>query len=448
MRIDRLDLLAYGHYKGATLDVSEPDAGLTIVCGPNEAGKSTARRALLAALWGIPRATPDAYVHGRAGLRIGALVRTAEGEVLHFVRQGLAASPFVDAHGTAMDADAVSRLVDGVGPDLYSRLFCVDHEELRLGSGGLLDAGGEIGRLLFGASLGSGSVTAALRRLDERADVLYKERGSTQRVAVSLKRYDEANRHARERRVRSRDWDRRQQEMSRAEARVGDLQTVLEEYRAQLSRLERVRNALPLVAQRSDLIRQSSGLRAEGPVAPRDWAERAAAARERHAASSREHAERVAQRTSLQQRIEEKKVDDGVLDRGPGIDDLVQGIDRYKKDAADLPKRQSELSEACKRLDRIAARLGLEHDDGRVVWEADLVAVQELAQRRAALEAGVEAASRELEAVDSAIATERRRLGSLPDPPEVSELERALSLARPELARAERLLAEREAITG
>ena len=72
MRIERLDLLAYGHHRDTCLDLSRPDAGLTVVCGPNEAGKSTAMRALLSALFGIQSPTQDAYVYGRSGLRVGA----------------------------------------------------------------------------------------------------------------------------------------------------------------------------------------------------------------------------------------------------------------------------------------------------------------------------------------------------------------------------------------
>ena len=54
MRIERLDLLSYGHLRDLSLDLALPRRGLTIIFGPNEAGKSTTMRALNATLFGVP----------------------------------------------------------------------------------------------------------------------------------------------------------------------------------------------------------------------------------------------------------------------------------------------------------------------------------------------------------------------------------------------------------
>ena len=60
MRIARLHLKAYGPFDGAVLDFDRPAAGLQIVHGPNERGKTTAMRAIVAtsAVGGLSPSTP------------------------------------------------------------------------------------------------------------------------------------------------------------------------------------------------------------------------------------------------------------------------------------------------------------------------------------------------------------------------------------------------------
>ena len=61
MRIQRLDLEAFGPFAGATIDLSAPGPAFHVIGGRNEAGKSTTRRALVDLLFGIPEKTLDAH---------------------------------------------------------------------------------------------------------------------------------------------------------------------------------------------------------------------------------------------------------------------------------------------------------------------------------------------------------------------------------------------------
>lgn len=54
MKIKSLSLVAFGPFSGQVLDFSSSLPGLHIVYGPNEAGKSSAMRALQALLFGFP----------------------------------------------------------------------------------------------------------------------------------------------------------------------------------------------------------------------------------------------------------------------------------------------------------------------------------------------------------------------------------------------------------
>src|SRR5262249_52545867 len=80
-----LHLLAYGPFTNVELDLKP--AGVHVVYGKNEAGKSTALRAITGLLYGIARNTPDAHVHKMPDLRVGGRFRAPDGGSLYLVRR-------------------------------------------------------------------------------------------------------------------------------------------------------------------------------------------------------------------------------------------------------------------------------------------------------------------------------------------------------------------------
>ncbi|MGA7979754.1 MAG: AAA family ATPase, partial [Chromatiaceae bacterium] len=61
MKLLDLHLLAYGPFTDRHLDLSAGREGLHVVFGPNEAGKSSALRALRSLLYGVPERTQDDF---------------------------------------------------------------------------------------------------------------------------------------------------------------------------------------------------------------------------------------------------------------------------------------------------------------------------------------------------------------------------------------------------
>ena len=54
MRIDRLNLIAYGPFSDKSLNLSDGASGLHLIYGDNEAGKSTSLRDLIAWFQPVP----------------------------------------------------------------------------------------------------------------------------------------------------------------------------------------------------------------------------------------------------------------------------------------------------------------------------------------------------------------------------------------------------------
>jgi len=76
MRLNRLDLTRYGRFKDAQITMPPPRADasdVTVIYGPNEAGKSTAFNAYLELLFGMKiRDHPYEFQFKRSDLLVGA----------------------------------------------------------------------------------------------------------------------------------------------------------------------------------------------------------------------------------------------------------------------------------------------------------------------------------------------------------------------------------------
>ena len=184
MRIDRLDLIAYGSFTDKSLNLSDGDSGLHLIYGDNEAGKSTSLRALIAWLFGIPARTNDNYLHSNPQLRIGGKLRLSDGNELEFVRRK-------GAKGTLLKLgtdDAVDNsillpfLPGGINETLFTKLYGIDHGRLVAGGQELLNQSGDLGQALFSAAVGTASLREILSDLQDGAEGLFKPRASTKLV--------------------------------------------------------------------------------------------------------------------------------------------------------------------------------------------------------------------------------------------------------------------------
>src|SRR5437667_7274714 len=144
MRLVELALTAFGPFSGETLRFGD-GPGIDLVYGPNEAGKSTALRAISALFYGVPERTPDAHRHPAPRLRIGARLRSSRGEELEVVRRKGRKGTLTDAAGQPVDDARLERMLAGVSPAMFESLFGIDHHGLRRGAEALLAGGGEVG---------------------------------------------------------------------------------------------------------------------------------------------------------------------------------------------------------------------------------------------------------------------------------------------------------------
>ncbi len=285
MRIGKLELLAFGPFRGLELDLSAP--GVHVVFGRNEAGKSTTLRAITGLLYGID-GTRDAHVHQPADLRIGGTLIGEAGESMRVVRRRGKTNTLLDDRGQAVDDAVLLRLLRGLTKETFRSAFGLDHETLRHGAQALLDGKGDLGESLFDASVGGGGeVQRLLAALEKEADALWSPRGKVLPLNDALRTFTEAQRAIREKE-------------SRPEAHV-----------AQERELEQTKGVrASKVHEKNDLVRKRSAIDAARKRVPLERRRAALAAERASLATAAEHSvsiEALARRIAEHERALEQK---------------------------------------------------------------------------------------------------------------------------------------------
>ena len=105
MRIRELNLIRYGKFTDRQIRLPEAACDIHLVVGPNEAGKSTLRKAIADWLYGIPARTPLDFLHPKPDLRLGGVLQRGS-EQLAFDRIKANSKTLRDPQDDRVIADA------------------------------------------------------------------------------------------------------------------------------------------------------------------------------------------------------------------------------------------------------------------------------------------------------------------------------------------------------
>ena len=260
MRILRLDLLAFGPFTGRSLDFDN-GAGLYIVHGANEAGKSSSLRALRNLLYGIPQQTSDDFVHSYHNLRIGGVFEAADGTRLQCIRRKARTNTLRGPDDVEVcDESQLLQLLGGVDEKTYSQRFGIDYQELRRGGNAIVQGGGDLGEILFAAGAGVADVKQIQQRFETEADALFKPRGSNQKIGQSMSELEKVRKELRDSQLPTTQWIEHDRELRKAEKRQREIDEELTRKRVERNRLDRIGQSLPLIAKRTPLREALAGV--------------------------------------------------------------------------------------------------------------------------------------------------------------------------------------------
>lgn len=280
MRIDRLDLLAYGPFTDTLLDLSEGTSGLHLIYGDNEAGKSTSLRALTGWLFGIPARTNDNFLHANPQLRIGGKLRLSDGKELEFVRRKGTKGTLLDptTGDTLDDSILVPFLPGGMDEKLFTRLYGIDHGRLVAGGQELLSQSGDLGQALFSAAIGTASLREILSDLRDGAEALFKPRASTRVVNRAVAKFKEAKKRIKEASLPVAEWKRLKKRLADTAAAIEEVEADIKIKSREKSRLDRFNRVKGALAERRAVMARIDAL-GEVLLLPEDFGEQFKAAR-------------------------------------------------------------------------------------------------------------------------------------------------------------------------
>ena len=173
MRIARLDLIRFGKFTNHTLTFPAAATDLHLVFGPNEAGKSTLRQALLDWLYGIHARTPYNFKHAYATMEIGGKIEDADAKSVEFRRFKRTTNYLVTANGTTITDTDLAPWLDHTNRESFERMFAIDHAKLVAGEQSIVESGGDSGRMLFQATVGVTDLEKIRKAMDDEAKDLW-----------------------------------------------------------------------------------------------------------------------------------------------------------------------------------------------------------------------------------------------------------------------------------
>jgi uncharacterized protein YhaN len=247
MRIESLLLDAYGPFTDRRIDFGTGMAGLHIVFGLNEAGKSSALRALVDMLFGIPLRTEDNFLHPYSALKIGGVIGDSAERSLKFYRRKKKNNPLVDENGQTVEERELAEFLGGVTREHFELMFGLDHRRLELGGKELLSGESDFAEILFGAGIGSG-VSGVVALLREREEKIHKSRGK-QELDRELTRFKQLKKSVRENQLRPADYRALKSEIESLQEQRETVVVGLSDLDGELERLKRFSRLLPLVSE-------------------------------------------------------------------------------------------------------------------------------------------------------------------------------------------------------
>jgi uncharacterized protein YhaN len=433
MKILRLDLIAYGPFTDTVIDFAAGRQGLHIVYGPNEAGKSSALRALRHLLYGIPERSQDAFLHPFAKMRIKAVLQSDRGDVLEVIRRKGRGSTLRAADDkTAIEETELQRFLNGVDADLFATMFGIGYEDLVRGGREIIQGGGDLGRLIFAAGSGASNLGAVLDELQADADALFRPSGQKQKINEAVGRLKQHRSALKESQLPGQEWASHDRALKAALAQKTGVEEKLAAAQRKLNRLQRIAEAHPVIARRREILMGLAAV-AGAVLLPEGFANRRTDALTRLRVSESERDQALAALATLRTSVADLEDPAKLLDQAEVIEELHQDLGSQRKAAKDriaLETRRNTLrTEARQILRSLREDLTIEEAEHLRVKKPEAVRIQELGAEYERIATRIESGREKIPEHTRQIAGVEARLAALAKPRPVDALKTALALA-------------------
>lgn len=344
MRLRRFDLRAYGHFTDLSLDLAP---GLNILYGDNEAGKSTALRALGQLLFGFTHVCHDGFLHPLQSLRVGGLIEDHAGRELACIRRKSRVDSLRAADDvTVLPNDALDKLLGGIERARFESQFGINYEQLVAGGREICSGQGDLGEILFAAASGVSHLGRILRQLEDEAGQLFSARSNATKAGINkaLSERHKKLQEAKQLQLTTSDWENLALGLDHNREELVRINDELRRLNKDRERKRRLQQALPLIARRQPLTAQKPRL-ATVPLLADGFEERRIKLQNDQIAAQTRRDELQAALTVLAQNIAEIDVADDLLNGAPRILQLNQDLGSHLKAQRDRHRLDGQLNQ-------------------------------------------------------------------------------------------------------
>lgn len=373
MRFHRIDLIKYGKFSGRSIEFPRACPARNdfhLIIGPNEAGKSTLRSAILDVLFGIPTRSPLAFLHPLNELRLGAHVGN-HAAALEFHRAKAQKQTLRSPADAVLPDTALAPFLGTADRGFFDQMFGLDHSRLVAGGNSILSAENDVGRILFQSAAGVAGLGKIRDALLAEAEKLWAPKKAANRAYyIGAEQLDKATAAMKEATVRTRVWAEASAQLEKVKEKLGIEQDRLRQLQLDRSRLERVRRAAPFLRALRESESQLSRLGEVPELAP-DAAAVLDMAQRELATAGQTLVLRTEELARTEQALAQIRVDEHVLALAADIAAVDALRLQYSGHESDIALREreaaalwQEIVEACKQLgwkiaseEALAARL-------------------------------------------------------------------------------------------
>jgi uncharacterized protein YhaN len=430
MKILQLKLLAFGPFTDLVLELRKGQEGLNVIYGPNEAGKSSALRGLRQLLYGIPPRSSDDFVHPYSRLRIGGELRRSDGAVLDFIRRkGTVNTLRAADDARVIDERELRTFLGGVDGDLFETMFGINHSNLVRGGEEIIHGGGEVGRILFAAGSGISDLRKVHEGLQAEAEGLFKPAGQRPKINEAIVMLREKQKSLREAQLSSQEWAQHDEALRKALEGADLITRDLQEKQREKHHLERIKEALPHISQRKELLEKVQAY-SDAVILPQSFADRRQDLVTNLRIAEQNEKEATQNLCKIREELAELKIPEQLLEQKDLIEQLNQDLGSHRKAVKDRSRlvtmRGNLRAEAQEILSGLRRDVTLDKADQLKLTNSENVRVQELSDEYQRLVTKLDGAQEQVIKLTRQVDSLRGQLSAMEKPRDCRELRKVI----------------------
>ncbi|MES2356654.1 MAG: AAA family ATPase [Pseudomonadota bacterium] len=426
MKLRELHLKAFGPFTNRVINFGAATQRLVLVHGPNEAGKSSALRAISDLRFGISQLSKDNFIHAHPDMRIGGVFVDRQGTEYSLMRRKGRTSTLLFADfeldeltsELPVSSQIEALLTCNLTKDEYDSMFGLDHHRLREGGEALLQGKGEVGAALFEASAGVRSIPQILERLDASARKFFMPgtRGKNANINEALKAYEDRHSEFKQAQVRPAHWADLFRKHQAIVGEVTGLEGRRDELNSKLLLVKELRAVAPLLRTLDHASKIVEDLQSVTLLSLTAATERAAA--ESGFADAHHNASiTVAEVSRQQQRLAKLSLDTPILDVAQAVKRLAASAETIDRHRVDLAEVLADITSETGQVVELAARIDLSKTSEEILARAPAKAARvAIEQRLRDIELATQALDHHLETGRQHSETEELDNATLPAP--------------------------------